>query len=316
MSTSRQILDNAIQSIAKDDPEIRELLNDFRNSGGKPSESATSGSGAEDRQICCDGSSPGNVNPGSGTRDPNENPQEGIDPNDPAKISDNLTGVTDCATGTPICFAGSDWIPPEGWDGPTDPPPDPTYNLDIYAETSLGGSVNLHRTCGQALSAVKAYFGDCYDGFAECNSLSPGAKFSGQFTASAECNDTGSTLSGSWGLISCANTPNSICDEPAPLLESWPEDGCVNLAIKDGKIVGSKFDPENDGAWSAPRDELEVCDEFGNSFLLRGGANSTWKSIKSLNGDIDPDTGAGYLYRANGQRIRQISPSEFRDDTV
>ncbi|WP_240568042.1 hypothetical protein [Halomonas flagellata] len=98
--------------------------------------------------------------------------------------------------------------------------------------------------------------------------------------------------------------------------DSWPEDSCANVVIKGGKIVGSQYDPENDGSYSKPRDEIELCDDAGNRILLRGSPTGGWKSIKSLDGDIDPDTGNGYLYGPSGKKIRQISPSEFRDDTV
>lgn len=322
MSTDRRRLTSAIQRIAKEDPEIRKLLEEFRNSGGKPGESATTGSGADARQICCDGSTNDNPNPGSDTRDPSENAKDGIDPDDPANISDNLTGVTDCATGQPICFEGSDFIPPEGWEDAQSPPNDPDFWTGCLWFS--GDPRRYFATASAAISYALSLVS--YGEILELQRFDTDSTCAGYFYSQAYTDlATGVRLTTSINNTSCQFVPpqdhdyEDGCNPPndAIKVEGWPEDGCINLTIKGGKIVGSKYDPENNGSYSAPRDEIELCDGSGNSFLLRGGASSTWKSIKSLNGEIDPQTGYGYLYDAeSGKKIRQIAPSEFRDNTV
>jgi uncharacterized protein (DUF2147 family) len=115
----------------------------------------------------------------------------------------------------------------------------------------------------------------------------------------------------------CTEPPDpnqtSYCDpseEDLLLAEEWPEVGCVNLAQKGGKLVGSKYDPENDGSYSAPRSSIELCDDFGNSFELKPSASGGWKSISASN------PGDGYLYNSKGEQIARISGSEFSDPNV
>ena len=306
MSTDRKRLTSAIQRIAREDPEIRELLDDYRNSGGFPSASATSESGGDDRGICCDGSTIGNANPGSDTKDPSDGGQDagdGLDPDDPANLSEmgpgSLTGVNDCATGEPVCFDGADWIPPEGWDSPTDPPIVYSYEEGVYWRVSYNaGGTTYHQA---ESSAISRQIGICIDGGCTESSCKSNA-------ARLNLSCLGETTIRT--LLDCSETYNSICDEPAPTEKFWPEDGCVNIAQKGGKLVGSKFDPENDGSYSAPRSSIELCDDFGNSFELAPSASGGWKSISTSN------PGDGYLYSSTGEQIARISGSEFSDPNV
>jgi len=306
MSTDRNRLTSAIQRIAREDPEIRKLLDDYRNSGGFPSASATSESGGDDRGICCDGSTIGNANPGSDTKDPSDGGQDagdGLDPDDPANLSEmgpgSLTGVNDCATGEPVCFDGGDWIPPEGWESPTDPPLDTSYEAGKFwsAQWSWFGPINGTGAYALGESAACSKSEDLF------LQIYPGQSGSG------------SCLS---GHIDCADNPNDPEGYCSPdeddfneiTADAWPTDGCTNLAIKGGKIVGSKYDPENDGSYSAPRDSIELCDDFGNSFELKPSASGGWKSISASN------PGDGYLYSSTGEQIARISGSEFSDPNV
>ncbi|ATJ82006.1 hypothetical protein ACFPTY_03410 [Halomonas beimenensis] len=93
------------------------------------------------------------------------------------------------------------------------------------------------------------------------------------------------------------------------LVDEWPEDGCVNLAIKGGKIVGSKYDPENDGTYSKPMSEIELCDGQGESIYLAPAANGGWKSIDSTKTN-------GYLYDSSGQQIAHIDGNEYADPNI
>lgn len=312
MSTDRQRLQAAIQRIAKSDPDLSALISASKNKGGQASSSGIGTSDAERDNLCCDGTTGAGANAGSDQRDPSGDGSSALDSTDPANLDSmgqgSLTDITDCATGDPICFDGSDWLPPDGWDGPTDPPLDDTWEDGVYYRGFVAGSPRKWLTYGAAGSEVCAALCDCEDeGALSCSVCL--ASTTG-FTGNCE------QESYNWGPRQCDEEPDPLCDEPQPTEEFWPPDLCNNLVIKNGKIVGSKFDPENDGSYSKPRDELEVCDSSGNRILLRGSPTGGWKSIKSLSGDIDPDTGNGYLYRPNGQRVRQISPSEFRDDTV
>ena len=314
MSTDRKRLTSAIQRIAREDPEIRKLLEDFRNSGGFPSASATSESGDDDR--------------GSDKKDPSDGGQyaggqdagDGLDPDDPADLSEmgpgSLTGVHDCATGEPVCFDGADWIPPEGWDGPQDPGPAEGFVEGVYwfargrNETlNEDWSVGRFATCFAARAFVISVTDPCilpyltpcrYAGGAGwCPDHPDGLEDSFEWTTWDRNCDSESTLD------ACQYTT-----ENPPLADSWPEDGCVNLATKGGKIVGSKYDPENDGSYSAPRDSIELCDDFGNSFELKPSASGGWKSISASN------PGDGYLYNSKGEQIARISGSEFSDPNV
>ena len=56
MSTDRKRLSSAIQRIAREDPDIRDIIADFKNRGGIGSTSATVAGADDGRGICCDGS--------------------------------------------------------------------------------------------------------------------------------------------------------------------------------------------------------------------------------------------------------------------
>lgn len=307
MSAEQSRLRSAIQRIAREDPERSGSLEGTGAKGDQPGGAGVGESTAERDRICCDGSTSGNANPGTSERDTSEGGQDGLDPGDPANIeagAGELTGLVDCATGEPVCFDGGDWIPPDGWDDPQSP-----GTAEGYAEGLIWKHISS-LTCitldpASSCSCMASTFGQSGGGIVKVDNETYGCLRTdgSQFAA---------VVSGP-----CEVFQSSLCDAPPPLAEEWPPDDCVNLAIKNGSIVGSKYDPENDGSYSAPRKEIELCDpKTGDSILIRPSAGGGWKSIKSLAGDIDPDTQAGYLYRPNGQRVRQISPSEFRDDTV
>ncbi len=161
MSADRQRLKSAIQRIAKEDPEIRNLLGEGKNKGGKASSSGVGTSDAESDRQCCDGSVSSNVNPGTGERDPDADSQDGLDDDDPAKLTNGdgtLSGVTDCATGDPVCFHGGGFIPPEGWDDPQEPP---VADEEFIPEESIYWSQNEfdtdphQRTKGQIKNLLK-----------------------------------------------------------------------------------------------------------------------------------------------------------------
>lgn len=327
MSSDRQRLVGAIRRIANIDQDDGSGQRESSNRGSQPG-SVGYGVTESIERLCCDGSVSGNANPGTNTRDPSEDTQDGLNPDDPADISGGLTGVTDCDTGDPVCFDGSGWVPPDGWESPADPPVDPTYTVGKYwrAHDGSGGNEGFGATKQAAIDATGVARSDCIT----CN----GNELLGVPTTqtSDTCDDSNLVIrcggSNYYGFESydvnqhdCSGGHESepYCNpsEEDTLLDSWPTDGCVNLAIIDGRIVGSKYDPENDGSYNAPRDEMPLCDAVtGEQILIRGSAGGGWKSIKGLAGDIDPDTDHGYLYSAYGDVIRQISPSEFRDDRV
>lgn len=66
MSASNSRVRDAIRRIALSDPDIRALLNDYKNRGGIASDSIEIEGAADDRAICCDGSTSGGT-PGSST---------------------------------------------------------------------------------------------------------------------------------------------------------------------------------------------------------------------------------------------------------
>jgi hypothetical protein len=308
MSASQGRLRSAIQRIAREDPEIRGTIDAFKDRGGFDSVSIQVAGADDDRRICCDGSSSRNPNPGSETRDPDANAKDGLNPDNPADISDNLSGVVDCATGQPICFEGSDWIPPEGWEDAQRPPIDPTYVEGQYWRLSIEGSVTLVQTCGQARAAAIAYLGAC-----EFNTAQPDCPntIGVAFSIHRElCPGGGTTTS----PRACADDFDPICDEPPPLADAWPSDDCINLAVKGGKFVASKYDPDvsSGNGWLKGKEEVELCDEFGNSFTVRasGSLPGGWKTISAQN------PGDGYLYNAKGEQIARISESEYSDPNV
>lgn len=314
MSSDRQRLVGAIRRIANIDQDAGASAADSSNRGSQPGSIGYGVTESSDR-LCCDGSVSGNTNPGTNTRDPADDTNDGLDPDDPADIGGGLTGVTDCDTGEPICFDGSGWIPPDGWSDPSSPP-----LLDLYQQGYIWYA-------GQpGPSADWEYTPEAHCAWPPCcfevkNTDGEGTPTSYDMFDTAPGNEE-PCWRGAGELFrgDCDSHGNDGCDPDQCDISdcSWPEDSCVNLAIIGGRIVGSKYDPENDGSYNAPRDEIELCDAAGNSILLRGSGQfgGNYKTIKSLSGDIDPDTDHGYLWSAYGDMIRQISPSEFRDDRV
>lgn len=316
MSAENSRLTRAIQRIAREDPGLRRAIDATKSRGDQAGGLGVGESDGERDRICCDGTTSYNPNPGTDTRDPDANAKDGLDPDDPADISDNLAGVVDCETGQPICFEGSDWIPPDGWEDAQSPQIDPTYIEGSYWSYTINSEPGISKACGPARSKVIAYLSACEYELSEGTGLTacPVEGFGVGFGSQRElCRGGGASIV----MRSCEDEPHPICDAPPPLDEEWPADGCANLAIKGGSIVGSKYDPENDGSYSAPRDEIELCDpETGDSILIRPSSGGGWKSIRSLQGEPDGAVDYGYLYARDGKLIRQISPSEFRDDTV
>jgi len=322
MSTSQQIITNAIRRLAKTDPDIANAISATKNRGDLAAESASASSGGEENRICCDGSTSSNTNPGVTQTDPDAGGQSSLDASDPANLSDiaggSLTGLTDCATGEPVCFEGNDWVPPEGWDGPQDPGPDPTWvegeywnvtwavarKIDVLVTSASGTDYYASKPNICSYQECDDY--DCTDPTSfgcTANRHLYGYNTYDQYTAARN------------GPFSCpapgsSETIDAVCVDEAPLLDSWPTDGCVNLAIKSGTIVGSKYDPENDGTYSAPMSEIELCDGSGNSVGIKPSANGGWKSIDANN------PGDGYLYDSTGTRIARISASEYSDPGV
>jgi|SRR5690554_2186544 len=304
MSAENSRLVRSIRRIAQERADQSGSIYPGKPRGDQPGGVGVGESDGERDRICCDGSTSGDANPGTDTRDTSDGGQGGLDPSDPANLDANgqgeMSGVVDCATGEPVCFDGGGFIPPEEWDDPGSPPDDPTYAPGFFW---LSGGINAVGGCAfQCCSAAPT------QSLAISRAIACAGEAWTQCTQQLPC-----------GASTCRDSQPAPCDPPESETKapSWPSDDCVNLAIVDGAIVGSKYDPENDGSYSAPRDEIDLCDlETGDSILIRPSADGGWKSIKSLDGDIDPDTGAGYLYRPNGSRVRQISPSEFRDDTV
>jgi len=315
MSTSQQIITNAIRRMAKTDPDIANAISATKNRGDLAAESAFGSSGGEENRICCDGSTSSNTNPGATQTDPDAGGQSSLDASDPANLSDiaggSLTGLTDCATGEPVCFEGNDWVPPEGWDGPQEPGPAEGFVEGVYwfargrnMTQNEDFSVGRFATCFAARGFIASLVGSCaLTSLAPCRNLSGGIQCPG-------------VSSYSYTLWSWNCEPESTLDacqyttENPPLADSWPADGCVNLAIKSGTIVGSKYDPENDGSYSAPMSEIELCDGSGNSVGIKPAANGGWKSIDANN------PGDGYLYDSTGTRIARISASEYSDPGV
>lgn len=313
MSTDRKRLTSAIQRIAREDPQIRDLLKDFRNSGGKPSESATSGSGAEDRQICCDGSTSGSANPSVDIRDTSEGGQDASDGlgGDPADLGDmgggSLVGVKDCATGAPVCFEGSDWIPPDGWEDPVDPPPEDGYEEGFY--WSASGECKSGSPCGVARCVWDSVDNRTLKSCA-VTSISGNEATVVNTVCFTDDPDNCTTVGATYQKFDCLGSEDAWCTD-VPYMDEWPEDGCINLATKGGKLVASKYDPEAQGtSYLKGVGSIELCDDFGNSFELSPSASGGWKSISSQN----PDD--GYLYNAQGEQIARISGSEYSDPNV
>ena len=296
MSADRQRLKSAIRRIALTPEERRQLLGEGQNKGGKPSSSGvgTSEAASEEVEQCC----------GSGTsiRDPDAESQDGLDSDDPANLdmgAGSLTGLTDCSTGEPVCFNGSGFIPPDGWDAPDDPPPEEGYEEGFYwGEGELSPDNECRRAYSESnLTESHTYLearpNSEFGGYG-CwvKRLSDGAEQEFLITFKSACDGSG------------------ICDKPIPLEEAWPSDGCVNLAIKGGTIVGSKYDPDQDGSYSKPLAEINLCDGAGNQIRLAPSADGGWKTLDAING------GDGYLYDSQGQQIARISGDEFSDPTI
>jgi len=323
MSTDRKRLSSAIQRIAKEDPEIRQLIDEFKNRGGVGSESVTVEGADDGRQICCDGSTSSNRNPGASARDPSAGGQNGLDPDDPANLGDMgpgmLAGLTDCDTGEPVCLEGSDWIPPDGWDSPTTPPIDPSY---LEGEMCYYASPNetYGKTKSEALPSgfqMGGYNVSTGENFDMCRGLSPTDCGSENHNVTCGGCFAGGELY-NFMLVIC---PQDYEEKPMEeyLLDSWPEDGCINLALKNGKWVASKYDPDvsNGGAGgSSPylkgKGSVSLCDGNGNQVDIApsGSVAGGWKSISPNN------PGDGYLYNGKGEQIARISGSEYSDPSV
>lgn len=325
MSTSRSRLTRAIQKIAEQSPALNRAIEATKARGDQAASAGVGTSDAERDRLCCDGSTSSNANPGADERDPSNGGQDGLNDDDPADISDmgpgELSGVTDCATGESICFVGNGWVPPEGWDGPALPPsnwPDDPESMPIEepitgseACAAMASGIGMVLRTGQNEWEIYSYgFGPVFD----CTPKRQGA-LRAQCTGSQACPGGGNDFQGVGSIIYNAEEmetkPEWFVD-----IDSWPEDGCVNLAIKGGSIVGSKYDPENDGSYSKPMSQIELCDGEGNSILLKPSVSGGWKSIQSLDGEPDGAVQNGYLYSAQGDVIQQITPSEFSDPRV
>ncbi|MDX1467126.1 MAG: hypothetical protein R3215_15630, partial [Halomonas sp.] len=196
--------------------------------------------------------------------------------------------------GEQVCFDGSGFIPPDGWDAPDEPALDPTYEAGYFwayqDNTPGGGSISC--------CTIAPTKGGAEDRESICNPP-------GYFTLSKiECPGEGSGL--------CAGDIDRGCDPAMEdiLATHWPSDGCVNLAVKGGTIVGSKYDPDQDGSYSKPMSEINLCDGAGNQIKLAPSADGGWKTIDAING------GDGYLYDSQGQQIARISGDEFSDPTI
>ena len=307
MSADRQRLVGAIRRMVKSDPDIRDLLDAFANRGDQAGSGAKAASQGEEERICCDGSTaPANL--GTEERDPDASAQTGLDPDDPARLTagdGTLSGVTDCATGDPICMDGSGHIPPDGWDAPNEPPVDPDYVEGVYyqyswtnttAGTSGSGTV---QTCTAAKEAVIAGTDPCiFEGRTVCPD---------GISITIFCN--GLSLSSVVSKRLCSSDPNPICDEDPPLATAWPEDGCVNLAVISGTLVGSKYDPENGGSYSVPTTSRELCDG-ATSILYQPLAGGGFRTIESSAGAAL--TGAvGYTYSSDGSITGTITQAEW-----
>ncbi len=110
----------------------------------------------------------------------------------------------------------------------------------------------------------------------------------------------------------CGGLSGSFCNpsEEDILLNGgmWPSDGCTNLAIKGGKIVGSKYDPDQDGSYSKPMSEIQLCSGT-DQISLAPSADGGWKTINST-------TDSGYLYDSSGRQIAHIDGNEYSDPSV
>lgn len=307
MSTDRKRLSAAIQRIAEQSSDIRQAIQATKPRGDQAAAAGGGTSDAERDRICCDGSVSDSANPGTEERDTSEGGQDasdGLNPDDPAEISDmgqgRLTGLHDCATGEPVCFEGSDWVPPDGWDSLSSPP-----IAEGWSQGYQWSMVATGYTACTPMGVAVAWCNGTTD--AVCTEIT-GLQASGE-NYQAIYDSTSST-----GLISYEIYKDGpfayTCQEPV-YDDEWPSDSCVNLAIKGGSIVGSKYDPENDGSYSKPMEQIQLCDDFGNSFYLRPASNGGWKSISDLT--TGPD---GHLYDSTGMQIRRISHDEFTDSTV
>jgi hypothetical protein len=317
MSTQQRRLRSAIQRIAREDPQLASVLKDFQNRGAQGSSVGTGQSvAAEEAQICCDGSTGGNANPGTDTKNPDDGGQDGLNPDDPANLdmaSGCIENVTDCATGETVCFCGDDWIPPDRWDDPQEPPVAEYYEEGYYWYIDQGPAFGatpqlaakhyseLHPTYAPHCVCLEDGDWMLYD-----RALEPGESVTGS------CGECGRGLGYVVVKISCGDSTESYCTE-VPYEDAWPSDGCVNLAIKSGTIVGSKYDPENDGSYSTAMDEICLCDANGNQTCIKasGSSEGGWKSINPA-----VDGGDGYMYDSSGLQIARISGSEYSDPNV
>lgn len=306
MSADSQRLKSALRRIVLESPELRELLGDSDNRGDQAGSAGVGTSEAEESRLCCDGSTSDNANPGTDERDADADSQDGLDPDDPADLTSGdgtLSGVTDCATGEPVCFDGSGFIPPDGWDEPNEPPIeeyaaedrwfDSDYSLESRSAYTLCEEIHPLTT-----SSETAFFKRIED------------PNNGTSLQCVRDSDGFEQVYATIYIESCDTNYDAVCENPIPKEDAWPEDGCTNLIVKGGKIVGSKYDPENSsGDYSAPRDSIDLCDGSGNQISLAPSADGGWKTINAT-------TDSGYLYDSNGQQIAHIDGNEYSDPDV
>ncbi|WP_299231735.1 hypothetical protein [uncultured Halomonas sp.] len=327
MSADRRRITSAIQRIAREDAAIRSLLDEAQARGDQAGSAGVGVSDAERDSLCCDGPG-GGTNPGTVVRDPDEGGQdadEGLDSDDPANLDalggGSLTGLTDCATGEPVCFEGSDWVPPEGWDTPAASCyEDETYAAGCYWYVSHAGSWCYSKTSSGAIECWKSaqgysnlthWLNDCTPSTgacpgSQCKIVVSGVIFIFQpMLMRGDCSESSQDQQEAVDSGAC-DPPTD--DEVLICRDHWPADGCVNLKSTPSGLVGSKYDPENDGSYSRPMAEIELCDEHGNKIGLKPTPDGGWKSIDKLRPNED-----GYLYSSSGERIRRISPAEYSD---
>lgn len=314
MTASRQRLVSAIRGIARTDPDLANAIAKTSNKGDQAGASSSASSSGEESRVCCDGTT-GAANAGTTQTDPDATSQEGLDPNDPANLGDmgagSLTGLTDCATGDPVCFDGADYTLPDGWDDPQEPPVDPTYKEGFYyirvgnafcdfADDDTKSPTVIGAILNPPIASV-----DFYEKTDEGSGSSDVYYWEGT-------HDAGGSAAGYVCMRECVPEDGGYCDPTEEEITAviWPFDSCVNLAIKNGTIVGSKYDPENDGTYSKPMAELTLCDGSGNQVNIKTSADGGWKSVNGTTGED------GYLYNAQGEQIAHIDGNEYNDPLI
>jgi len=237
-----------------------------------------------------DGTGDGDGNTDPDATDPDDFVEDPEDSN--WDVGDDTYGG-DWGSGGPISFVDcvdntcieivprGGYVPPEGWDSPDTPPPDPSYAQGSYWNGGSGNNKSL--TASGSCALIRP------DGFTSAEKVSD---------THYRCRGINTVYANVY-LFSCSDSFDaSLCGsniQPPSLSEFWPEDDCIQLAPNaDGQWAASDRENPNDltSKYSSPKSVLDLCTPSGDGVQILPGADGGsvyWNYSQGTYMAISPD---------------------------